>query len=224
MSIMKRNQNGAISLVGIISILLGVLLITTVVICLVVYNNEQKYKNHSNVLVAAAVNTAKQQQISIDTNNFNQAAKLPLVTYVGPEASGTVTLQYPKTWSAYIVQGTSSQNPVNGFFQPGFVPDTSNVGNFFALRLQVNSTAYDQVLNQFTGLTQQGLVSVAPYSLPKVPSVVGVIIKGQIESTVKNGIMIVLPLRNTTLQVWTEGTQFQSDFTTSILPNLSFSP
>ena len=104
------------------------------------------------------------------------------------------------------------------------MPDTTNQANAFALRLEVNTQTYDQVLAQYTTLAQQGAVTITPYSLPKVPSVVGVKVTGTIEPNVKSGIMVILPLRSTTLQAWTESPQYESNFNTLILPNLSFSP
>ena len=224
MSIMKHDQRGAISLLSLFSTLITLLFIAAVCVCIVLYNSEHKYKNNSDQLVAAAVATAKQKQQTTDQNQFATESLQPLQPFVGPEAYGTVTVYYPKTYSAYIIVNGSNSSPVNGFFEPGYVPDTTNQANAFALRVEVVSTSYDQVLSQYSALAKQGTVTISPYSLPKVPSVVGVKISGAIATNVKSGIMIVFPLRNTTLQVWTETPQYENNFNTLILPNLSFSP
>ncbi len=221
---MKHDQRGAISLLSIFATLITLLFIVVVCISIVLYKDETKYKNDSNQLVATAVAAAKTQQQSSDQSAFATESLQPLQPFVGPEAYGTVTLYYPKTYSAYIAVGNNSSLPVDGYFEPGYVPDVTNQDNIFALRLEVNSESYDQVLSQYTNLAQQGMVTIAPYSLPKVPSVVGVKITGAITTTVKHAIMIVLPLRTTTLQVWSEATQYENTFNTLILPNLSFSP
>jgi hypothetical protein len=36
--------------------------------------------------------------------------------------------------------------------------------------------------------------------------------------------MVILPLRNTTLKLWTESEQYKGDFNDLILANASFSP
>jgi len=221
---MKRDQRGAISLLSLFSTLIALLFIVAVCVCVVLYNGENKYKNNSDQLVATAVATAKQQQQLTDKNQFAAESLQPLQPFVGPQAYGTVTVYYPKTYSAYIVANSNNPNPVNGYFEPGYVPDTNDQTNAFALRVEVESTSYDQVLNQYNSLAQQGLVTISPYSLPKVPSVVGVKITGNIQPNVKSGIMVVLPLRSTTLLAWTESSQYESNFNTLILPNLSFSP
>jgi hypothetical protein len=224
MSIMKYDQRGAISLLSIFSTLITLFFIVAVCMTVVFYRGENKYKNDSNQLIASAVTAAKQKQQSTDQSVFATESLQPLQPFVGPEAYGTVTMYYPKTYSAYIAVNSSNSSPINGYFEPGYVPDTTNLANAFALRLQVDAQTYDQVLTQFTSIAQQGLVTITAYSLPKVPSVVGVKITGHIETNVKSGTMIILPLRNTTLLVWTEAPQYESNFNTLILPNLSFSP
>jgi len=221
---MKRDQRGAISLLSLFSTLITLLFIVAVCISVVLYNGEHKYKNNSDILVARAVTAAKQQQQSTDQSQFAKESLQPLQPFVGPEAYGTVTLYYPKTYNAYIIVNNSTSNPVNGYFEPGYVPDISNSANIFALREVILPSAYDQVISAYSGAVQSGKVIITPYSLPKVPSVVGVKITGNIESNVTNGILVIFPLRNTTLEVWTEAAQYESNFNTLILPNLSFSP
>jgi len=59
--------------------------------------------------------------------------------------------------------------------------------------------------------------------VPKVPGVIGVKVTGALGNG-KSGTMVVIPLRNMTLKLWTEAPSFQQDFNTNILPNLSFAP
>jgi hypothetical protein len=101
------------------------------------------------------------------------------------------------------------------------VTDDGNTN--FALRVQVSSQSYSDILGQYQNQQQTGTVTVKPYSLPKVPSVVGVEVTGQLINNV-SGTQVILPLRNQTILIWTEGTQYLNDFNNNILPNFSFSP
>jgi hypothetical protein len=56
-----------------------------------------------------------------------------------------------------------------------------------------------------------------------VPKIVGDYVKGQIQSD-KQGEMVLLPLRDQTLAIWTESTAFENDFNNIILKNFTFSP
>jgi hypothetical protein len=142
----------------------------------------------------------------------------------GPDAYGSVKVSYPKTWSAYV-DTTNSSQPLDAYFHSGYVPSTESQETY-NLRVQVNAQSYSAVLAQYAGQLQSGTVTAAPYSLPKVPNVVGTILTGQVllDNPTGTGTMILLPLRSTTLEIWTESNDYLPDFDTYILPNLSFSP
>ena len=75
---MKHDQRGAISLLSIFSILLFILFVVAVCVGVVLYNGEHKYKTQSDLLVASAVATAKQQQSQADQKQFAAEVMQPL--------------------------------------------------------------------------------------------------------------------------------------------------
>jgi hypothetical protein len=181
------------------------------------------YKNHSDTKVAAAVAQAKLDEDKVKDAAFAEAEKQPLTMYQGPGAYGSVDVSYPKTWSAYVIDTRNSTPYIDGYFHPGSVPDSNGQGSVFSLRVQVVQDAYSDVLAGFSSSVKSGKVTVSPYAAPKVTNVIGVRIDGQLTPT-KSGSMIVLPLRNMTLKVWTEAPQFENDFNNNVLPNLTFRP
>jgi hypothetical protein len=222
MSDMKQlNQRGAIDILLIPLILVSVLLIGAAGFAYWAFNERQDYKNNSDQKVATAVTAAESRTQAADAKKFAEEAKSPLKKYIGPAAFGSVTVEYPKTWSSYVVEGESQ--PLNGYFHPDFVPSAISQDNTFALRVELVQQSYDQVLQQYAGNTQQQTVKITPYSLPKVPSIVGARIEGKI-ATNKDGVAIILPLRNMTLKISTESSQFVPDFNNIILPNVIFTP
>lgn len=222
MSSMKYADDSRGSVATILAIvLLGLLLIGALGFGFWAYSGRQDFKNNADQKVAAAVqaNTKKVQQA--DALQYAEEAKNPLKTYTGPAEFGSLRIQYPKTWSAYVALG--SNYPVDGYFAPDYVPSVQSQSSTFALRAQIVTTSYSDTLRQFTSLQQQGKVSVQPYAFPKVTNVVGSRVDGQIAQN-KQGSMIVVPLRDKTLKIWTESDAFKHDFETYILPNLTFSP
>lgn len=188
------------------------------------FKSRQDYKYNSDQKVAAAVQTAQQQTASAKDKQFLQQEKNPLKDYHGPAAFGSLDIKYPKTWSAFVteIQNTGSSTPVDGYFYPVFVPGIQS-GTNFALRVQVVTQAYDQILNGYQGLVKQGKIRVTPYTSVKVPSVSGSRLDGEIVNQ-KQGSMIMLPLRDKTLKIWTEASEFSGDFNNIILPNFTFIP
>jgi hypothetical protein len=183
----------------------------------------QDYKNNSDQKSAKAVAADKIVTQAEDAAQYAEDAKSPLKTHVGPGQFGAITLQYPKTWSAYIIEEGRGSVPVSDYFHPDVVPNTGNKDNAFALRTQIIDQSYDRVIDQYSGAVKTKKVTAIPYSLPKVPNIVGTRIDGQIDDN-KRGSMIIVPIRNMTLKIWTESPDFVTDFDKYIVPNFSFSP
>ncbi|HTB48918.1 MAG TPA: hypothetical protein VK712_02450 [Verrucomicrobiae bacterium] len=222
----KHNQDGAVNGVVIALVLTVLLLVGAVAFGVWAYGGRQDYKNNVNAKISVAVTAAKAQEDQANTAQFNLAAEQPLRTYVGPEAYGSLVINYPKTWSGYVdASGTAANGAlVDGYFYPNVVPSITAVTSAFALHVQVLNQSYNQSLQSFASPPPQGQTrTVVPYALPKVPSVIGVEVSGVLTGT-KVGTMVVLPLRSNTLEIWTDGNTFLSDFNNNILPNFSFSP
>lgn len=216
-------QRGAINILLVPLILVVVLFIAASSFGIWAFASRADYKNNSDQKVAAAVEAAKTATQQEDAVLYDEKAKQPYDTFIGSAAYGNLTVNYPKTWSAYVEEKERGTKPINGYFQPSVVPDTSETNNSYALRIELVQQSYDQVVKSFDGQLKAGLVTVQPFKLAKVPSVVGVRVEGQITNR-KQGTMIVLPLRNMTLKVWTESNDYKADLDTHILPNMSFVP
>lgn len=220
---MKHNQYGYINSLLVPLILTVILLIGSIGFGIWAFNSRQAYKYNTDQKINAAVTTAVAAESAKKDAVFAQAEKYPLATYNGPEAYGSIILKYPKTWSGYVNATGNGNGLVDGYFNPGVVPAIGGQSTTFALRLQVAQEPYNQLVQQYDGLQQNGTTTVVPYRLPKVPSVVGIEATGQLLDG-KTGTSIILPLRTNSLVVWTEGTQYINDFNNNILPNLTFSP
>lgn len=219
----KHNQVGAVNALVISLVLAVLLLIGALGFGGWAFSGRQDYKNNSDAKVTAAVQTAVQKESASKDTAFAEAAKNPLTTYTGPEAYGSLILKYPKTWSGYVDSTGSGGALVNGYFTPGVVPSLTDKASVFALRVQVLSQSYASTLQTFASQQQAGKLTVTAYALPKLPSVTGVEVVGQLSGQT-NVTMVVLPLRSQTLEIWTEGNQYLGDFNQNILPNFSFSP
>jgi len=220
----KHNQDGAVSGLLISLILVVLLLISSAGFGYWAFTGRQDYKNNTDAKIAVAVQVATQKESTAKDAAFAEAIKNPLATYAGPENYGSIIVKYPKTWSAYVDDTGSGSALVDGYFAPGTVPALTGKSSIFALRVQVINQSYSQVLQNLSNQQQSGQVTVSAYALPKVPSVTGVKVIGNISSDTTNVTMVIIPIRSQTLQIWTEGSQFVNDFNNYILPNFSFSP
>jgi len=215
----KHNQNEAGNVL--VTVSLSFFLVIVLVFGIWAFAGRQDYKNNTDAKITAAVAVAKQQEDTSKDAQFAQESKNPLRTYNGPQAYGSLVIKYPNTWSGYVDSNGSGSAPLDGYFYPGIVPAIGADSSVFALRVQVLPQSYSQAVQAATSGTGQ---VVSAYALPQVPKTVGVKVTGTLPDSSKTGTLVILPLRDQALEIWTEGTQFTDDFNNSILPNFSFSP
>lgn len=187
------------------------------------FSQRTYYKDNSDKEAAVAADKATKATLAAEAAKYAEEIKKPYETYVGPSAFGNVSITYPKTWSAYVIVNERGSTPITGYFHPKIVPNVGNSANAFALRVELVQNTYDSVLSQYKSYVQSQKATMQPYALPQVPSVVGARVEGQIASG-HQGVIVILPLRNLTLKVWTESNDFKADFDTHVLPNLTFVP
>jgi hypothetical protein len=187
------------------------------------FTSRQDYKYNSDQKASAAAEAAKKATQEADAAKFAEEAKNPLKTYKGPDQFGGVTVAYPKTWSGYVIIENSGGTPVDNYYHPDVVPDTNEQANAFGLRVQVVEESYDKVLSSYGSDVKAGRLAASQFVFPQVASIVGTRFDGEVE-TDKQGSLVVVPMRNLTLKVWTESPVYLADFNNIILPNLVFSP
>lgn len=96
---------------GSVSVLLagifGVLFLGSTVFAFWAFVGRQDYKNNVDEKIADASAIAVQEAETAKDAEFVEKEKSPLRTYKGPATYGSVSFDYPKTWSVYAEEGTS---------------------------------------------------------------------------------------------------------------------
>ena len=216
----STNQKGVINVATLVAGIMTLAFVLTLVFALMSFSRGQDYKNNSDKKVDAAVGVAVKESEAKKDTAFAEAEKSPVKTYSGPATFGTVVFNYPRSYSGYVI--SSSSTPLDGSFYPGVVPGNDQT-IAFALRVQVTSSDYNTLVKEFDSSIKEGKVTVKPFRAAKVNGTLGVRIDGAIESS-KQGSLVLLPLRDKTLKIWTESKEFTGDFDKYVLPSLSFVP
>lgn len=224
MSSMGMNrESGQVSGVLIGLILTSTLLVGAIAFGAWAYMSRQDYKSNSDKKAAAAADARQVEVEKAEAVKYAEEAKNPLKSHKVAEQYGGIDIRYPKTWSAYVVEGGSGNTPVDDYLHPGAVPDVGEDENAYALRVQVIDDTYDEVIKSYNSDVKSGKLTASPYALPKIADVIGTRFDGQIERN-KRGSVVVLPLRTMTIMIWTESPDFVADFDNIILANLTFVP
>ncbi|HEU5004866.1 MAG TPA: hypothetical protein VFT49_02140 [Candidatus Saccharimonadales bacterium] len=212
------------------AIVFGLLFVAAAVFGYWAFSGRQDYKNNSDKKVADAVAAAEKSQAAQLQTQFTQQSKQPYKTYTGSATYGSINFNYPKNWSAYVDE-TGSGQPIEGYFYPNQVPGI-NGGTAFALRVELVNTDYSSVISNFQGKVQQGQVRASAYTPPKMNGVANTQIGTRFDGAIsqdsqgnnQNGSMVVLKVRDKTLQIYTESNDYLSDFNNTILASLSYKP
>lgn len=219
-SLKSERQSGNI----IVVIILVVLLVASLGFGFWAYAGMVDNKNNVDKKVTTASEIVKQQTATEKDKEYAEKDKSPYRKYSGPNTYGAVSFQYPKTWSAYISEGSTDQSdPINGYLNPDVVPGVES-GAAYALRFKVVGQSYDEVLKEFGGDADGTALNVSPFRAKNVSNLLGSRLVGTISDNPKKVNMVVLPIRDKTLEIWTESDQFVADFNNIILPTLTFSP
>lgn len=222
MSNLRSDERGMNTLM-IPLILAAVFLLVAIGFGLWAFSSRQDYKNNTDQKISAAVAVAEKETATEKDNEFIEREKQPLKEYKGPSSYGGVQVRYPKTWSAYIDESGRGSVPVDGYFHPNFVPNVQSANFNFALRVQVVERAFADELRTYDSQVKTGKATAVPYQPLNVANVLGVKLEGEVVSG-KQGIVILLPLRDKTIKLSTEAEQYKKDFNENVLPNFSFTP
>lgn len=227
---MESEQSGAQPSGGsglgkvIVIAILAMLLIAALVFGGWAYSKMQDYKNNTNQKVAVALQNAKDAQTKQVQDAFDKANTKQ---FQGSPTYGSITFNYPKTWSAY--NDSTSSEPINAYFHPDVVPGTQSK-TAYALRVELLSTDYAQIMQTFSTDIAQGHVTARAYVPPKLQGAAnvtaGTYLSGQVndQDTSQLGNMVVLKVRDKTLKIYSESDTFANDFNNVVLASLTFAP
>lgn len=180
--------------------------------------NYQDQKNNTDSKIGAAVKVAKATQAKELEDLFLEREKEPYRSLKGPEDLGSVTFNYPKTWSVYVSKnGTAGEYAA--YLNPGSVPPVSSAQPY-ATRVTIDSRQYDEALVSYEELVKSGKLKSSPVT---VNGFTGVRLDGAFSSQ-REGSSVVFKVRDKTLIISTDATAFKNDFDTVILKSLDFNP
>lgn len=183
------------------------------------------YKDNSDKKVAAAVKVASADAAKVQQAKDIEANKQPFKTYNGSLTYGGVTFNYPRTWSG-VVDTSDTNEPINGYFYPDIVPGIQSNATM-ALRVELLNQDYPSVVQQFESSIAGGDLKASAYVPPKMAGVTnispGLRLDGLIDQN-KQGSLVIIKVRDKTLEISTQSKDFQSDYDGTVLPSLSFVP
>lgn len=188
------------------------------------YTSRADYKDNSDKKAAEAVEAAKVVQKQELDAQYAEQAKQPFRSYKGSLTYGGVEFNYPRTWSALIEE--TAEQPINAYFHPDVLPPL-DAEVALALRVELLATEYSTVAAQYQSDVENGTLKATAYVPPKLVGVAnvqpGLKLDGEIAPEFQ-GSMVVIKVRDKTLQITTQSKDFLKDFNETVLASLTFVP
>ncbi len=209
-------ESGAVNPLLISNLLTGLMVLVLTGATIWLFMGYTDYKSNSDQKVASAVASAKKEQLQIDEKSFLEKEKLPTRTYTGPADLGSVSLQYPRTWSVYVGQQVGA---LEVYMHPDVVPPISTAQPF-ATRIIVENRQYETVLRGYDSLVKKGSLTSNPITIEGFS---GIRLDG-VFSKQREGSVVVFKVRDKTLSVATDASAYRNDYDNTILKSLKFNP
>ncbi|MCA9309196.1 hypothetical protein KC973_02370 [Candidatus Saccharibacteria bacterium] len=207
------NQRGIMNPLLIPLILAGLLCIGMSVATYLYYTKFVDQRDNVDAKIERAVDLATTDQKTKLETEFREKEKLPNKTYTTPSIYGSVKLTFPKTWSSFV---NDSGSTLDYYAHPDVVPSK---GVNYALRMSVSEKQFATEAKRYEQLVKRGDLTAQSIT---VAGTTGTRFDGLLKKD-QEGILVMFPLRDTTLKVWTENKDYKGDFE-SILKLLTFVP
>lgn len=209
----KLNNKGLINPLLIPLVLSALVMVGLGISTYVYYTNFVDQRDNVNKKIDSAVEIAETEQREKLDKDFAERVKIPNRTFTTPSIYGSVKLTFPKTWSSYV---DDTGNMIDYYGHPEYVPSK---GVNYALRLNVSTKKFANEIKSYDQDVKKGDLKAVSIT---ISGTTGTRLDGLLEKD-QQGTMVIFPLRDKTLKVWTENKDFGPDFE-AILKQLTFVP
>ena len=156
-----------------------------------------------------AVATAEYEMKTKLESEFEEKEKYPFKTFTGPSDFGSLSFEYPKTWSLYVSDDASHAQDYHAYFNPNQV-NVASQDTIMALRVSITNRLTDEVKRDYEYRVADGRLKLSQ----RVVNNANVdIYTGELENELQ-GIFALIKIRDKTAIIQTDAMIFEKDFYT----------
>lgn len=122
-----------------------------IIVAVIFFMKYNEVNEDQEAKTAAAVAEAVAREQELAAKNLEEKLKEPNLEFRGPEDYGSISFQYPKTWSVYENKDATKNGDYEAIFHPKVVPSLSNENSRYALRFAIYNRRFDDVAKQYAG-------------------------------------------------------------------------
>lgn len=177
----------------------------------------QDLKGNFDAKLNASIETERAKTSKELEAHYLERQKSPSKTFTGPEDYGSLSFEYPKTWSVYIHKDiNSSGGDFEAYFNPGEVNPVSEQ-TINSLRVIIRSRKMEDVIRSYESGLKKGEITMSAININGVNAN---LYKGKITRDL-TGSVVVFKLRDKTVSIQTDAQIFESDFQ-NLLKSVTF--
>ena len=188
-------------------VFLAIFMITFAGLAVWAYMNYDDQKTNVDSKIDRAVAVAEKEKEDKLEAKFLEREKQPNRAFAGPSDYGTLSFMYPKTWSVYVAKDDVDSDSYEAYLNPVTVPPVDEATRY-ALRVTISNTRYEEVIEEYQGLVEDGELKSTPV---KVNNESAVRLNGKFSDDIR-GSAIVFKIRDKTATVRTDADTFKSDY------------
>ena len=195
-------------------VLVGVCIIAAaaIVFAVIFFMRYNELKTNFESQKTLAVNDAVKVQQDKDEAAYEERAKEPYYSFTGPSDYGSISFEYPKTWSVYVDKDGTGNGDYAAYFQPKQVDPISGKSSRYALRFQILNKQITSVQSSYDIKVKNGKLTSRNYSI-EGSNLSGPWYEGEIADGIR-GIVVLMKVNDKTLVMQTDAEAYRSDFET----------
>lgn len=205
---MTDKKNALIETIILIAVcVIAAVAIVFAVIFLMKYNELQNNYESSKKLEVA---TEVKKQEDIDKAKFEEQEKLPNTSFTGPSDYGSISFEYPKTWSVYVDSDGTNNSDYKAYFKPAWVDPVSDSASRYALRFQILNRQYTTVQSDYESKVKNGEMTSSVFNADN-NKMTGIKYEGKIDEGIQ-GIVVLVKVNDKTAIFQMDAEVYRNDF------------
>ncbi len=157
--------------------------------------------------IDAAVATAVAENTTKLEADFVEREKYPYKTFTGPADYGSLSFEYPRTWSVYIAKDTSTGGDYEAYLNPAEVQPIG-LTTINALRVTIRNATFDTIVRNYENYVKQGILTL---TTRQIGSAVANVYTGKLPNNLQ-GILTIFKLRDKTVMIQTDAELFATEY------------
>ncbi|MBR3204654.1 hypothetical protein IKF81_03155 [Candidatus Saccharibacteria bacterium] len=191
----------------VIIILLSLLLVAALLLSYYFFREYRVASSNVNQQIDAAVSEKSIEIENALRAEYDEKEKQPYDTFTGPADFGSLSFEYPKTWSVYVENDAADNRSFTAYLHPNEIPPLKDT-NPIALTVKIETDSYESFIDKYSRLIKDGKVK---STIIKINGEDATRLDGQFSNT-SNGSLVIIKIRDKVASLLSNGEIYRADF------------